>query len=288
MIKILILGNGLIAKKLRFHISSNSTFYAVNVPLNLHRFYNSVQESFFIKSLIDNHNDLFIINASGCSSVENAEIWPGLLESEFYQNFEIMKYILNSKKSHKYVFLSSYAVYGECKLPKDEHSELNPSSQYARSKVRIEKMLVENLKESVVIIRPSSVYGQERKNGILAKIASARNMGHVELAGNGDESRDFIHVTRFSKLLLELIERKGFDLQGIWNLGCGMNTNVNSLIELARLCYRNDFHVTFSGRKRNYDPLSLKMCICKLKNTVETDFFSSQMDLQRYFLNELL
>lgn len=137
-----------------------------------------------------------------------------------------------------FVFLSSAAVYGEpAYLPVREDHPARPISPYGLSKLAAEQVLelfnrVYGL--SYLTFRLFNVYGPGQSAayaGVIAKFVerAARGLPPV-IFGDGEQTRDFIHVRDVARALLRALEREVKN--EVFNIASGKPT---SILELARL-----------------------------------------------------
>jgi UDP-glucose 4-epimerase len=97
------------------------------------------------------------------------------------------------------VFVSSAAVYGEPRwLPVTEDEPTEPLSPYGRHRLECENLVAEyaeTVRVPAVNLRVFSAYGEGLRRQVLWEICrQALTGGQVELAGTGDETRDFVHA----------------------------------------------------------------------------------------------
>jgi len=137
----------------------------------------------------------------------------------------------------RFVFTSSCAVYGEPHyLPIDEEHPVSPLSPYAVSKLAAEhhcKVFHESHGLKTVILRLFNVYGfgqgMNGEGGVVAKfIEQIRSGLPLIIYGNGEETRDYVHVKDVVDAVL--LALKNEDAAGeIFNIGSGKHTSVNQL-----------------------------------------------------------
>ena len=137
----------------------------------------------------------------------------------------------------KIVFASSGgAAYGEPVFaPQSEEHPVAPVSPYGCAKVSIDQYLfyyrtVHNVPS--VSLRYGNVYGpRQRKDGeagVIAIFAGALLDGHTpRINGTGEQTRDYVFVHDVVRANMAASERD--DLQGIYNVGTGVETSVNDL-----------------------------------------------------------
>lgn len=139
----------------------------------------------------------------------------------------------------KIVFASSGgAAYGEpVYAPQNEQHPVAPLSPYGCAKLAIDQYLyffrnVHGLR--AVSLRYGNVYGpRQRKDGeagVVAIFAGAILDGHrARINGNGEQTRDYVFVEDVVRANMAASE---LDLDGIYNVGTGVETTVNQLYAL--------------------------------------------------------
>lgn len=103
-------------------------------------------------------------------------------------------FIANRAKIKRFIFLSSYAVYGKkTKFPTREDDPKKPYTAYGRDKLKAEKlceMLCKRFKMNLTIMRPSVITGPEvRNSAILITLYMAMGLGNdnvMFMSGDGD------------------------------------------------------------------------------------------------------
>jgi UDP-glucose 4-epimerase len=130
------------------------------------------------------------------------------------------------------------AMYGDVDGPAAENAPLRPLSPYGMAKLAGEGYVsgwsrLHELRTS--ILRLANVYGPRQsatlEGGVIA--LSLERMAVEEetvVFGDGEQSRDFVHVQDVVRALIAASERAG----GLFNVGTGGETTVNRLHELCR------------------------------------------------------
>ena len=132
-----------------------------------------------------------------------------------------------------FVFSSSCAVYGDAEPPITLDTELRPISAYGKSKVLAEKLIQESGLNHR-ILRYFNVYGPRQRSdspySAVIPIFFSRLLAGLPptLYGNGEQTRDFIHVDDVVLANLSALNEEG---ESILNIGTGKATSIVELLE---------------------------------------------------------
>ena len=147
----------------------------------------------------------------------------------------------------KIVFASSGgAAYGEPQsVPQDEQHPVSPISPYGCAKLAIDQYLgyyraVHGVRAAS--LRYGNVYGpRQRKDGeagVVAIFGGALLDGtRPRINGTGEQTRDYVFVEDVVRANMAVSEN---DLDGIFNVGTGVETSVNRLFEILRRTIGSD------------------------------------------------
>ncbi len=150
--------------------------------------------------------------------------------------------VLEAARTHgipRIVMSSSAGIFGELKtLPIAEDHPQDPDSPYGASKLAAEKMcLVYNKLYGMknVCLRYFNVYGVRQRYdayGNVIPIFAEKILRHqtVTIFGDGEQTRDFVHVADVAQANLRAGVSKG--ASGTFNIGSGTRISIN---ELARI-----------------------------------------------------
>jgi len=146
------------------------------------------------------------------------------------------------------VYISSAAVYGNpLKLPINEDHPTNPVSIYGLTKLMGEHVvkLYGNFGLKYVIVRPFNIYGSgqsEEYAGVITRFISRACRGEpLIIYGDGLQTRDFIHIYDFSRLVELIIERGPYG--EVFNAGSGRPMRIIDLAELIRALTRKPVEI---------------------------------------------
>jgi UDP-glucose 4-epimerase len=138
------------------------------------------------------------------------------------------------------IYLSSGgAIYGNHLSEKaSEQHVIAPLSYYGAGKASIESLLqafCHQTKRNAIVLRPSNLYGPDQPEragfGIIPTlIAKALRNEPVDIWGDGNTTRDYLHIDDFIELLCKIIgSNNHLDGCNIFNAGTGNGTTVNDL-----------------------------------------------------------
>jgi UDP-glucose 4-epimerase len=158
-----------------------------------------------------------------------------------------------ARQSNALVVFSSTggAIYGDVEAPAAEDAPLRPVSPYGIAKLAAEAYLegwgrVHGAR--TVSLRFANVYGPRQsaalEGGVIAIFLTRLEAGEeVVIFGDGEQTRDFVYVGDVVRALLLAAERD----QGVFNVGTGVETSVNTLYELCASIIGN-------GREARHGP----------------------------------
>ena len=129
------------------------------------------------------------------------------------------------------------AIYGDVERPAREDDPLRPVSPYGIAKQAAESYVAGWNRvhgTAHVVLRFANVYGPRQsaalEGGVVAIFLERLAAGEpTAIFGDGEQTRDFVHVADVVSALLAGAGRRG----GVFNVGTGAETSVN---ELHRLC----------------------------------------------------
>jgi UDP-glucose 4-epimerase len=213
------------------------------------------------ESLVAETKPEVIIHAAGTASVQDSILNPF---DDFKQNVFVFAHVLETVRKcapqSRVVLISSAAVYGNPqKMPVAESAATQPLSPYGYHKLLCELMGLQyaqiyGLKFAAA--RVFSAYGEGLRKQVLWDICQKMlGGGIVELAGTGDETRDFIHARDVAKGLFTLIAHARFD-GDIYNLANGEQVKIRDLAALLSRAMNRSLEIKFSGVNRPGDPLN--------------------------------
>lgn len=189
-------------------------------------------EALFVGSDFD-----LVIHCAAQTSVARSVADP---EADHRVNVEGTERLARLALAHgrpRFVFFSSGgAIYGETPDPAAESTPPAPLSPYGWNKLKAERRL-EALGVQPLVIRPSNVYGPRQRadleGGVVSVFLNRALRGEpLELHGDGEQVRDFVHVSDVVAAVLALLDA---GLVGAWNVATGAGATVREVAdEVAR------------------------------------------------------
>ncbi len=142
----------------------------------------------------------------------------------------------------KIIYASTGAVYGEpINGESFESDPLFPNTDYGLSKMFGEKTIEYYSRRygfKYVILRFPNVYGKGNKKGVIYNfINDIQTKGEITIDGDGNQSRNFLHVTDACNAILSAID---YDKSDIFNISNPVKTSINDVVELLRKKYKFD------------------------------------------------
>jgi UDP-glucose 4-epimerase len=181
------------------------------------------------------------------------------IESNLIPTLKLLQLCVQ-KKIKKVVFISSGGtVYGIPEtLPIPENHASNPLNSYGITKRTIESyfMLFHKFWAlDVCIFRLSNPYGEKQnpksiQGAIPVFLHKAINKEHIEVWGDGSVVRDYIHISDVTMMLVKSLQLETPEL--IYNLGSGIGTSLNEILDFIRDVLEPDLQVTYLS-SRSFD-----------------------------------
>lgn len=183
-----------------------------------------------------------VLDLAGLSNDASAEIDPELTKAINYRGSE--RFAREAKKAGvtRYIYSSSASVYGAGpKQLLSEGDELFPQTEYAKSKVAIEKVLMELKDENFhpTMLRNATVFGlaPRMRFDLAVNIMTMRAWKDrvIYIMGGGDQWRPFVHVRDVVKAFMLCLEAPLEKVDGeIFNVGSSdMNFQIKQLAKFV-------------------------------------------------------
>jgi len=180
----------------------------------------------------------YVVHAAAYVSVEESFEKPELyIRNNVISTLRVAHLCLKMRRP--LIYLSSAAVYGEpIKLPISETHPTSPTSPYGLSKLFGENIIELYSKYGLIstILRLFNVYGpgqNEAYAGVVSKfIIEALKNKKIIIYGDGEQTRDFIHVRDVARAIELVIEKSAFNEK--FNIGSGRPVSIAELAKLVK------------------------------------------------------
>lgn len=156
-----------------------------------------------------------------------------------------VKKICSKLSVHKFIFSSGWVVYSpKAKIPISETAALKPCTDYGKSKLKLERFFLKNLKvPQVVILRISSVYGpgQEAVGLIPTLVQSAFKTKELKIESEAIK-RDYLYIDDLIEIFKSLIYLKSAK-NLILNIGSGKSSNIKKITGIIQDLLNRHFKI---------------------------------------------
>lgn len=216
----------------------------------------------------------YCVHLAGGASVPASLADPA---TDFYNSVVATEALLSALSLHsqdtKVLFLSSAAVYGNpaC-LPVSETCLIDPISPYGHHK-RMAELVCQKYNQlygqPMTILRPFSVYGPGlRKQLFWEMYGKWKAHGEVALFGDGQESRDFLHVRDLLTAVHLSMLGAGFHGEAI-NVASGVETTIQGAAALFLKALEAEtgqpIPLRFTGEMKPGDPARWQVDVARLR-----------------------
>jgi len=236
--------------------------------------FTGVTEDKYILNKIFNNKIYAVIHLSGVSNDPTALLNPALTEKSNIQATKLLIKVSKKNKVQKFLFASSCSVYGftgEKKLV-NEKSKSNPISEYAKSKVIGEKIVLKEQNKSFMVncLRKGTLYGPSprmRFDLVLNTMVGSAIQAKEIIINGGDQWRPFLHVEDAADAYIKLLENKNNKINGqVYNIGANSEN-----FQIKELAYAIKKFIPKSKIKfsKNFDNRSYKVNFDKIKKDLK-------------------
>ncbi|QIH39495.1 NAD-dependent epimerase/dehydratase family protein [Flavobacterium sp. Sr18] len=257
------------------YLVEDSFFSEKNIIIEI----GTLADTDFINNVIIKHNVDVIIHllSSLIPSSSNTDFYDAM-SNIVIPTFKLIDFIAN--KNIKFLFFSSGGtVYGNATSIIKETTMLNPINNYGFSKQIIEDYL--RYKKNIclldcIILRPSNVYGKyqafDGNQGFIAvAINKIFNGIPIEIWGDGNTVRDYIHIDDVVHILKKIID------QSIANVTLNLSTGIGkSLLEIINLIekHMSKNAIIYFNKKRSVDATTVILDNAQLVVLIPHEFIS--------------
>ena len=208
-------------------------------------------------------------------------------KDEWGKNYRTSTYLINScinkQNPIPVIFASSASVYGsEEKDFSERVTGLTPTSFYAFSKLKVDEFIEKLNSPKIYSLRFFNVYGGKREvykgpmSSVVHRWLYMPKANNIELfksyrasIPDGQQKRDFIHISDICKVIKFIIDNVSSDKGGIYNLGTGVATAYSEIAsEISILQNRNIVFKDLPFELRNQYQYYTCANINKLRNSL--------------------
>lgn len=133
--------------------------------------------------------------------------------------------------SRRFVLASTAAVYAPlAAIPQREEVGVTATNAYAEAKLESELLVRQ---AGGLALRLFNVYGRGQQQGIVPRVIEAAQSGkRLRIQGDGEQTRDFLHVRDAARAFLLALAADGVGGLAI-NIGSGEEISINGLVRLG-------------------------------------------------------
>ena len=154
-----------------------------------------------------------------------------------------------------FIAASTAAVFGHSsEIPLTEEAPTNPISPYGKSKLIMEKEILEFSQKhnlNSIILRFFNLYGVGQSlqyAGVITKfMKNIHTNTDLEIYGNGNQTRDFIHISDAINSFDLAIKNIDGKIGKIYNVGTGTSTTILELAKLLLKISRKNLKINFKS-----------------------------------------
>lgn len=181
-----------------------------------------------------------VVHLAAFTSVLKSVQYPQIdLDINSRGTFRVLEGVRQSDSVDQFVFASSNAAVGEVEGAVNEESVPQPLSPYGASKLHGEALCstyANTYGLSTTALRFANAYGPHsgHKTSVIHKfIRRARDGKPLEIYGDGEQTRDFIHVRDIAAAIHAVLtsDRDGYD---VYQVASGEETSINQMVERLR------------------------------------------------------
>ncbi len=222
------------------------------------RFYNIDIRDKKIGVVFEKEKPQAVVHLAAQINVRKSEEDP-FLDTDININgsVNVIKNFLNAGTRGKLIFSSTGGViYGATDiLPTPETVEPSPLCPYGISKLTVEKYLVyfsAFYELRYAVLRYGNVYGPRQNAYAEAGVIAIFSTNVLEnktptVFGDGEQTRDFIYIEDVLNANTVMLEN---DIQGVFNVGTGVETSVNRIFENIKAASGKDIQKIHAGPRK--------------------------------------
>ena len=189
--------------------------------------------------------------------------------------------LISKDFSGQVYFLSSGAVYGDCRIAMREVDICRPSTVYGRSKFSAEENLSEKLGSNLTILRIGNIVPEKSDFGVFKMVQENLSTNtQIKLSGDSQDSRDYLGERDLISILINLIISD--HRFGILNIGSGESISLHEIIEILSSIYTNELNVSW-GPRSEFDVSNTYLDVTSLKSLITSPISSPKALIEKLF-----
>lgn len=206
-------------------------------------------------------------------------------ENNVVGTLNLLQAAAKSMSIKRFVYISSAATYGNpIRLPIGENHPQNPLSAYGLSKLAGEKyvnMFWQIHQLPTVVIRPFNFYSRRADpkspySGVITKFIGRIKVNKPPIIeGDGNQTRDFIHVKDVVQMIRLVLEKKEA-VGEVFNCGCGTSVSINQLAEIIIKTSGKTFKPTYTKERKG----DIKYSYADIKKAKDLLSFKPNIELK--------
>ncbi len=172
-------------------------------------------------------------------------------------------------KATKLIYISSGAIYGECKSPKSELAVPIPITDYGEAKFFVERELFAKYPNQLCVLRVGNVINEEDPYGIVFHLASAVEKRIVKFLGAPTDCRDYLEISDFLNCVRGMTELNFYPR--VMNVGSGMSVSLKQIAFLLKEEFGDELETTWEDRRMG-DLAQTKLNVDKIRKGLQIEF----------------
>ena len=219
-----------------------------------------------ITNILSAHKFYAIINFAAESHVDRSIYSPEYCIHSNIVGTSVLLELARKLGVQRFIQISTDEVYGPSYVsaPCDEKAIICPSSPYSASKAAADILALaawQTYRQETLIVRGSNLYGERQhpENLIPKAIIHAINNQPIPIYGNGEQTRQWLHVTDFCRAIASVL----FDGKAgeIYNVG-GETTlqNLDLVKQILKFCKRSESLIQHVEDRAGHDPSYAMNC----------------------------
>ncbi|MGY8814397.1 MAG: NAD-dependent epimerase/dehydratase family protein [Gammaproteobacteria bacterium] len=140
------------------------------------------------------------------------------------------------------------AILGDIEPPINEEMLASPASPYGAGKLAVEgycSAYAQSYGINIISLRFSNIYGlycQNKGSVVAAFLQNIIKKGEITVYGDGSQTRDYLYADDVAQGIVGALK---YDGTGVYQLGSGIGTSINRLIEIIQNYIPIDFEVKY-------------------------------------------